>query len=72
MTQHTKTLVNEILDAITRRYVLTGMSIPADVLALKDETMDIFSKAMSEKDPEKMRLYEARIDEIHATILPRG
>ncbi len=64
-------LVAEILDKITRRYILTDMKIPEEILALKDETMDLFVKAKHESDPEKLRQYERRLAEIRERAAAR-
>ena len=61
-------LVQFILAAITRRYVITESKIPADVLALKDEVMDIFVKAKQTDSPEIIRQYERRLAEIRESI----
>ncbi len=60
--------VQSILTAITKRYVMTDEKIPPEVLALKDEVMDIFVKAKQETDSEKLRQFERRLAEIHEII----
>lgn len=60
--------VQSILAAITKRYVMTDEKIPPEVLALKDEVMDIFVKAKQETDSEKLRQFERRLAEIHEII----
>lgn len=63
-----KVQVQHILSAITLRYVMTGSEIPPDVLALKDEVMDIFDKAKRESDPEVIGRYERRLAEIRESV----
>lgn len=72
MTRRSGELIAEMLEAITRRYVLDDRKIPADVLALKDEIMEIFAKAQSENDPAAQERYEQRLREIHEIIIPGG
>lgn len=62
--------VQGILAAITQRYVMTGSKIPSEVLALKDEVMDIFEKSQGESNPEKLRRYESRLSEIRESVIP--
>lgn len=62
--------VQGILAAITQKYVMTDLKIPAEVLALKDEVMDIFVKAKQETDAEILGQYERRLAEIRKSIAP--
>lgn len=62
--------VQGILAAITQKYVMTDLKIPAEVLALKDEVMDIFVKAKQETDAEILGQYERRLAEIRESIAP--
>ena len=63
-----KVQVQHILSAITQRYVMTESKIPPDVLALKDEVMDIFAKAEQETNPEVIGQYERRLAEIRESV----
>lgn len=65
-----KILVQGILAAITQKYVMTDSKIPSEVLALKDEVMDIFEKSQRENDPEKLRQFERRLAEIRESVAP--
>lgn len=65
-----KVLVQGILAAITQKYVMTDSKIPSEVLALKDEVMDIFEKSQRENDPEKLRQYGRRLAEIRESVAP--
>lgn len=65
-----KILVQGILAAITQKYVMTDSKIPSEVLALKDEVMDIFEKSQRENDPEKLRQYGRRLAEIRESVVP--
>lgn len=65
-----KILVQGILAAITQKYVMTDSKIPSEVLALKDEVMDIFEKSQRENDPEKLRQYGQRLSEIRESVAP--
>lgn len=65
-----KILVQSILAAITQKYVMTDSKIPSEVLALKDEVMDIFEKSQRENDPEKLRQYGLRLAEIRESVVP--
>lgn len=60
--------VQGILAAITQKYVMTDLKIPAKVLALKDEVMDIFVKAKQETDAEILGRYERRLAEIRESV----
>lgn len=60
--------VQFILAAITRKYVITESKIPAEVLALKDEVMEIFAKAKQADSPEVIEQYERRLAEIRESI----
>lgn len=65
-----KVRVQSILAAITQKYVMTDSKIPSEVLALKDEVMDIFEKSQRENDPEKLRQFERRLAEIRESVVP--
>lgn len=65
-----KVQVQQILAAITQRYVMTDEKIPPEVLALKDEVMDIFEKAEQTNSPEVIKQYESRLAEIRERIAP--
>lgn len=51
----------EILDAITKRYVIYDLPIPEKVLKLKDETMAVFEKVNNKSDEELSPKYERRL-----------
>lgn len=58
----------EILQAITDRYVMHDLPIPAEVLTLKDEACHITSKAADEKNPDALAEYERRLSEIRSAL----
>ncbi|MBD5129016.1 MAG: hypothetical protein HDT43_03700 [Ruminococcaceae bacterium] len=60
--------VQQILAEITQRYVVTESAIPREVLALKDEVMDIFAKAKQTTDSALLGQYEKRLAEIRERI----
>ena len=60
--------VQQILAAITQRYVMTEAQIPPEVLALKDEVMEIFAKSQQTNDNALLGQYEKRLAEIHESI----
>ena len=70
MTNEINVWVQQILAAITQRYVMTESEIPPDILALKDEVMDIFNKARQANDPALLGQYERRLAEIRKSIVP--
>lgn len=70
MTNGIELQVQYILAAITRRYVMTESEIPPDVLALKDEVMDIFGKAKQTTDPGILGQYERQLAEIRGSVAP--
>lgn len=59
-----------MLEAMTRRYVVGDKKIPQEMLALKDEIMEIFAKMQDEKDPAALDMYEKRLTEIHEIVFP--
>lgn len=61
-------LVAEILNEITQRYILSNYKIPADVLALKDEVMEIYDSLHKEEDESVLAKHEARLTEIRDLI----
>ncbi len=52
MINNASKIAAEILDAITKRYVIYDKPIPEKVLKLKDETMAIFEKVHNKSDDE--------------------
>lgn len=58
----------EILQAITDRYVMHDLPIPAEVLALKDEACHITAKAADEQNPDTLAEYERRLSEIKGAL----
>ncbi|MDE7399402.1 MAG: hypothetical protein K2N06_07715 [Oscillospiraceae bacterium] len=58
----------EILQTITGRYVMNDLTIPAEVLALKDEACHITSKAADEHNPNTLAEYERRLSEIRSAL----
>lgn len=67
----TDVLVREILDSIKCQYILGDVKIPAEVLKLKDEAMEIFVKSQQESSPDILRQYEQRLAEIYKNVAPR-
>lgn len=61
-------LIREILSAVTNRYVRNDYKIPPDILAMKDEVMEIFSRlhGMTEEDASEADI--RRLEEIRAYI----
>lgn len=45
-----RAVVTEILEIITARYVGSGRPMPAEILKIKDETMEMYLKSTSEED----------------------
>lgn len=72
MTDGIKSRVQSILAAITRRYVMSDSKIPPEVLALKDEVMDIFAKSERETDPGVLEQYDRRLAEIWESVAPKN
>lgn len=70
MNNRSRALISEMLEAITRRYVVGDKKITAEVLALKDEIMGIFNKMQDEEDPAALDMYEKRLTELHETVFP--
>lgn len=68
MKKELNAIITEILDNITRRYVMSNYKIPEDILAMKDETMEIFSKVNNTDDPAELELHKARLTEIKALV----
>lgn len=61
MINNVSRIAAEILDAITKRYVIYDIPIPEKVLKLKDETMVIFEKAYNKLDEELPPKYEHQL-----------
>lgn len=61
-------MLTDILQVITSRYVVNDRTIPADVLKLKDEAMDIYEKSRNETDSAVLEQYERRLAEIKETL----
>lgn len=57
-------LAAEILEAITKRYVVFDKPIPAGVLKLKDEAMSLFAEVCDKTDDALPPQYEQRLLEI--------
>lgn len=55
-----RAVVTEILEIITARYVGSGRPMPAEILKIKDETMDIYLKSTSETDMSVLDEFEVR------------
>lgn len=62
-------VVTEILEIITARYVGSGRSMPAEILKIKDETMELYLKSNSETDLAVLGQYEARAKEIRENLV---
>lgn len=58
----------QILRQITDRYVMNELSIPENVLALKDEACSIAEKAVKEQNAEILGEYERRLNEIYGEL----
>lgn len=61
-------IVQDILHAIAERYVRNGYKIPDDILALKDETTEIFDKCSKEEDAAVLEQCKSRLEEIRALV----
>ena len=59
----------EILQIVTARFVGTGRTIPAEILALKDETMQIYDKSRHETDPAELEKFDKRLKEIRGQLV---
>lgn len=61
-------LIREILSAVTNRYVRNDYKIPPEILAMKDEVMEMFSRlhGMTEEDATEADI--RRLEEIRAYI----
>lgn len=57
-----------ILRKITDRYVMDELTIPGEVLALKDEACGIVEKAAREQNSEILGEYERRLNEIYGEL----
>lgn len=57
-------LAAEILEAITKRYVIFDKPIPASVLKLKDEAMSLFTEVYDKSDENLPSKYEQQLLEI--------
>lgn len=57
-------LLAQILRQITDRYVMDELTIPENVLALKDEACGIAEKAACEQSADILGEYEQRLGEI--------
>lgn len=58
----------QILRQITDRYVMNELSIPENVLALKDEACSIAEKAVKEQNADILGEYERRLNEIYGEL----
>lgn len=67
MTTACDRLIAEILDKITKRYVMNDSAIPSEVLKLKDEVMGIYAKLHSDKFCDTAE-YERRLNEIKGAL----
>lgn len=61
-------LAAEILEAITKRYVIFDKPIPASVLKLKDEAMALFAEVYDKTDEEIPPRYEQQLLEIQKQL----
>lgn len=61
-------IFTDILQTITSRYVVSDTAIPADVLKLKDEAMNIYEKSRGEENSAVSEQYERRLGEIKETL----
>ncbi len=61
-------LTAEILDSITKRYVIFDKPIPANILRLKDETMTIFAEFQSKPNEDIPPQYEQQLLEIRKKL----
>lgn len=61
-------LFTDILQIITSRYVVSDRAIPADVLKLKDEAMNVYEKSRSETGAAVLEQYGRRLGEIKETL----
>lgn len=57
-----------ILREITERYVMGELTIPGNVLALKDEACEIAEKAAHEQNSDILGKYERRLNDIKAAL----
>lgn len=57
-------LLAQILRQITERYVMDELTIPEEVLAIKDEACGIVEKAAHEQNADMLGEYERRLSEI--------
>lgn len=58
----------QILRQITERYVMDELTIPGNVLALKDEACGIAEKAAREQNADVLAEYERRLNEIYGEL----
>lgn len=68
MRNKASSLAAEILDAITKRYVIYDKPIPAEVLRLKDETMTVLAEAYDKSDADLPPKYEQQLLEIQQKL----
>lgn len=61
-------LAAEILEAITKRYVIFDKPIPASVLKLKDEAMALFAEVYDKSDEYIPPRYEQQLLEIQKQL----
>lgn len=64
-----RAVVTEILEIITARYVGSGRPMPAEILKIKDETMDIYLKSTSETDMSVLDEFEVRAKVIRERLV---
>lgn len=68
MANRSEILAGEILELITKRYVVNSLAIPASVLKLKDETMTLFAKVQKKSEGTFPAEYERRLAEIKDSL----
>lgn len=64
-----RAVVTEILEIITARYVSSGKVVPAEILKIKDETMDFYLKSTSETDLDVLKQYEEKAKVIREKLV---
>lgn len=64
-----RAVVTEILEIITARYVSSGRVVPAEILQIKDETMDLYLKSNSEADIAVLEQYEIKAKVIRERLV---
>lgn len=68
MANRSEILAGEILELITKRYVVNDLAIPASVLKLKDEAMTLYAKVRKKPEGSFPAEYERRLSEIKETL----